>query len=93
MWIANRCVISMHAGGPEFNRVQRFQHNNVKLVQISPCENFLVTWSPDEIESDDGSEPHHLCIWDIRSGRKLRGFPCSPKQLVRAQFAAHVALV
>ncbi|KAG2353966.1 translation initiation factor eIF-3b [Suillus spraguei] len=43
----------------------------VKLIDFSPCENYLVTWSHDPI-SDEGN---NIAVWDIKSGQLLRTFP------------------
>eukprot|EP01134_Creolimax_fragrantissima_P002231 CFRG2231T1 len=59
-------------GGPNFTKVQRFMHPGVKLMMISPKENYLVTWSSVEVEDSTG--PFNICFWDLRSGRRIRGF-------------------
>lgn len=33
-------------GGPSWKKRIKFGHEGVKLIDFSPCENFLVTWSP-----------------------------------------------
>lgn len=78
-------------GGPEFERIRRFAHPNVRLVDFSPCENFLVSLSPTPIElpPDDHparksfpfgpeSEGHKLIIWDIKMGLPVRTFALPP---------------
>eukprot|EP00735_Rhodelphis_limneticus_P011188 TRINITY_DN4255_c0_g1::TRINITY_DN4255_c0_g1_i1::g.7917::m.7917 TRINITY_DN4255_c0_g1::TRINITY_DN4255_c0_g1_i1::g.7917 ORF type:complete len:678 (+),score=197.77,sp/Q9C5Z1/EIF3B_ARATH/41.52/1e-175,eIF2A/PF08662.6/0.12,eIF2A/PF08662.6/2.2e+02,eIF2A/PF08662.6/8.6e-48,RRM_1/PF00076.17/9e-07,RRM_6/PF14259.1/2e-05,WD40/PF00400.27/1.2e+03,WD40/PF00400.27/1.7,WD40/PF00400.27/41,WD40/PF00400.27/1.8e+03,WD40/PF00400.27/3e+03,WD40/PF00400.27/3.3e+03,IKI3/PF04762.7/0.00098,Lactonase/PF10282.4/0.13,Lactonase/ len=56
-------------GTLQFSKFARFEHPGVKAVDFSPCERYLVTWSQDGYE---GTE--NVIIWDVRSGRKLRGF-------------------
>ncbi|KAI8618617.1 eukaryotic translation initiation factor eIF2A-domain-containing protein [Chytriomyces sp. MP71] len=64
-------------GGPEFEKIMRFPHANVKLIDYSPDEKYLVTWSHEPILMPNG-EHHHVIVWDILSGRQLRSFPVSP---------------
>jgi len=59
-------------GGKKWARVARFAHSAVKLIEISPCEKFLVTWSSDAATSI--TDPQTFIFWDIKSGEKLRGF-------------------
>jgi translation initiation factor 3 subunit B len=62
---------------------------NVRLIQFSPCENYLVTWSDipcvdiadhaspavrDTFNSAD-DEGFQFAIWDIKSQKPLRTFP------------------
>ncbi|KAJ3389670.1 hypothetical protein CcCBS67573_g05180 [Chytriomyces confervae] len=61
-------------GGPEFEKIVRFAHVNVKLIDFSPDEKYLVTWSHEPILMPNG-EHHHVIVWDILSGRQLRSFP------------------
>ncbi|KNC80840.1 hypothetical protein SARC_06821 [Sphaeroforma arctica JP610] len=60
-------------GGPKFSKVQRFMHPNVKLMMISPQENYLVTWS--SVDVADPTGPFNIAIWDLRRGRMIRSFP------------------
>ncbi|TRY54818.1 hypothetical protein DNTS_001785 [Danionella cerebrum] len=34
-------------GGEKFKQIQRFSHQGVQLIDFSPCERYVVTWSPD----------------------------------------------
>lgn len=56
-------------GGAGWERVGRFAHQGVKLIDFSPQENYLVTWSPEPTKTGE-----NLRVWDIRSGKLLRGF-------------------
>jgi translation initiation factor 3 subunit B len=56
-------------GGPKWERIERFTHQGVKLIDFSPQENYLVTWSPEATKNGE-----NLRVWDIRSGKLLRGF-------------------
>ncbi|RDD37506.1 Eukaryotic translation initiation factor 3 subunit B [Trichoplax sp. H2] len=66
-------------GGKGFDRKMRFTHRNVKHIDFSPCERYLVSFSPEFLEQkegDDQTEP--IIIWDVRTGKKKRGFYCEP---------------
>jgi uncharacterized protein with WD repeat len=45
-----------------------------QLLDFSPCENYLVTISAQFQENDNPRDPQCIIVWDIRSGKKLRGF-------------------
>ena len=64
-------------------------HNNVKLVDFSPCETYLVTvtWAGLTLlvcsltvltdtsdRASDKEEENAIIIWDVRTGEKKRGF-------------------
>ena len=60
----------------------------VKLIDFSPCENYLVTWSNDVIVVPEGAqqgpqffspedEGHNIAVWDVKTGNLLRTFPTS----------------
>ncbi|XP_034293772.1 eukaryotic translation initiation factor 3 subunit B [Pantherophis guttatus] len=60
-------------GGEKFKQIQRFSHPGVQLIDFSPCERYLVTFSPLMDTQDD---PQAIVIWDILTGQKKRGFHC-----------------
>lgn len=78
-------------GGPGFESCQRFMHPDVRLIDFSPCEKFLVTLSPQPIvalaedhpqyksypfkKQDEG---HQLVIWSLSSGLPVRTFALPP---------------
>jgi translation initiation factor 3 subunit B len=73
-------------GGPSFQPLQRFRHPFVLLVDFSPNERYLVTWShePIVVRDSDPRGPEHftsedegnqIAVWDIESGALLRTFP------------------
>ncbi|RCH94154.1 Translation initiation factor 3 subunit b, partial [Rhizopus stolonifer] len=72
-------------GGPSWEKIVRFVHPGVKLIDFSPNERYLVTWSNEPIslarlpESghpfSDYDEGNQIVIWDIKSGNLLRTFP------------------
>ncbi|GAA5971804.1 hypothetical protein JCM11641_001520 [Rhodosporidiobolus odoratus] len=70
-------------GGNSFERINRFAHPDVKLVDFSPYERYLVTWSPRPIEfSNSPLSPfteedvdNQIAVWDIVTGDLVRTFP------------------
>lgn len=59
-------------GGASFEQVQRFSHLNVQFIDFSPCETYLVTYSPQAPAS--GVDQKALIIWDVRTGMEKRSF-------------------
>ncbi|KAI9014379.1 eukaryotic translation initiation factor eIF2A-domain-containing protein [Phycomyces nitens] len=73
-------------GGPSWSKIVRFVHPGVKLIDFSPNERYLVTWSNDPISPSkipEGSpnpfseydEGNQVVIWDVKTGALLRSFP------------------
>ncbi|EDK46846.1 Translation initiation factor 3 subunit b [Lodderomyces elongisporus] len=77
-------------GGADFHRIKRFFHNQVRLVDFSPNEKYMVTLSPLPITLPDStaeraqfpfgpeSEGHKLVIWDMETGEPARTFALPP---------------
>ncbi|KAA1468146.1 translation initiation factor eIF-3b [Dentipellis sp. KUC8613] len=72
-------------GGPSWEHQQRFYHPLVRLIDFSPCEQYIVTWSQDPIvlaeKAPQGpqffspeDEGNNLAVWDIKTGNLLRTF-------------------
>ncbi|KAJ3371648.1 Translation initiation factor 3 subunit b [Kappamyces sp. JEL0680] len=61
-------------GGPSWSLISRFVHPNVTLIDFSPNEKYLVTWSNESFKSVEGPM-HNICVWDVLSGAMLRSFP------------------
>ena len=42
-------------GGEDFQRLHRLNHTNVQLIDFSPCERYVVTYSP--VQESNSAEP------------------------------------
>lgn len=50
--------------GPNFSQYKRFSHSGVQFIDYSPCEKYLVTYSPQgDVHNPDAKK---IIIWDIR---------------------------
>merc|ERR1719357_2462040 len=60
-------------GGDDFHQISKFAHPGVQYIEFSPCEKYLVTFSPSatNLSSD---EPTAIIVWDSRTGMKKRAF-------------------
>lgn len=58
-------------GGPEFNKITRLSHENVKLMQWSPLENFLITFN--------GKINDKECfrVWDVQDASLIASLSAS----------------
>lgn len=76
-------------GGESWEKIARFPHPSVKLIDFSPCERYLVTWSNEPIPSYPEGHPGRLTfepedegkciiIWDIKTGALLKSFNSTP---------------
>lgn len=65
-------------GGPAFQRLNKFGHSGVRLIDFSPAEKYLVTYSAQEPTNQRDSVTVTLHLQDVRSGRKLRTFTVRP---------------
>jgi len=59
-------------GGADFHKITRFPHQDVRFIEFSPCEKYIVTFSPDA--SNTSEDPTSIIIWDCRTGAKKRAF-------------------
>uniref|UniRef100_A0A6Q2Y1D4 Eukaryotic translation initiation factor 3 subunit B n=1 Tax=Esox lucius TaxID=8010 RepID=A0A6Q2Y1D4_ESOLU len=66
-------------GGEKFKQIQRFSHQGVSLIDFSPCERYVVTFSP---LMDTKEDPQAIIIWDILTGQKKRGFHCEKPTVI-----------
>nr|CAB3241613.1 eukaryotic translation initiation factor 3 subunit B-like [Phallusia mammillata] len=60
-------------GGEHFKQIQRFAHPGVQLIDFSPCERYLVTFSPMQ-EQGASEDAQSIIIWEVFTGTKKRGF-------------------
>jgi len=61
-------------GGKDFKQCQRFLHNNVKLMDFSPCERYLVTCSMAVLDENSTETSTTIKFFDIFSGIEKRKF-------------------
>ena len=68
-------------GGPSWTRQTRFPHPLCNMLDFSPNEKYITTWSfkPIEVEEDDPiltleEEGKNYIIWDVATGKPLRSF-------------------
>ncbi|KAF2090482.1 eukaryotic translation initiation factor-like protein 3 subunit B [Saccharata proteae CBS 121410] len=70
-------------GGKSWSRQKRFAHPGVKLINFSPNEKYIVTWSPQPLQVDENhpvpglsidDDGKNYVIWDIATGKPLRSF-------------------
>ncbi|KAF2499645.1 eukaryotic translation initiation factor-like protein 3 subunit B [Lophium mytilinum] len=82
-------LTSIHAqgvqlwGGKAWSRQKRFAHPGVNLVDFSPNEKYLTTWSHKPLQVDENNpvpslsaddDGKNYIIWDIATGKPLRSF-------------------
>ncbi|WPK23939.1 hypothetical protein PUMCH_001189 [Australozyma saopauloensis] len=77
-------------GGENFERINKFVHPQVRLIDFSPNEKYMVTLAPTPIERPTTaeelkdfpfgpeSEGHKLVIWDLLTGEPVRTFALPP---------------
>ncbi|CAI0476704.1 unnamed protein product [Linum tenue] len=62
-------------GGAEtFNRLMRYAHPQVKLIDFSPGEKYLVTYSSHEPSNPRDANRVIINIFDVRTGKVMRDF-------------------
>ena len=59
-------------GGEDFHQITKFSHQDVEFAEFSPCEKYIVTFSPKTANNTD--DPTSIIIWDCRTGAKKRAF-------------------
>jgi translation initiation factor 3 subunit B len=50
-------------GGPEFKLIRKFPHHNVDLIDFSPCEKYIVTFSQRPMEQNPEEVREALCFF------------------------------
>ncbi|KAL6008103.1 Eukaryotic translation initiation factor 3 subunit B [Asimina triloba] len=61
-------------GATTFNRLMRFAHPQVKLIDFSPGEKYMVTYSSHEPSNPRDTHRVVLNIFDVRTGKIMRDF-------------------
>ncbi|KAL4999304.1 eukaryotic translation initiation factor 3 subunit B [Aspergillus recurvatus] len=68
-------------GGPTFSKQKQFPHPFVSLIEFSPGESYLTTWSARPIQVEEGhpvltyeEDGKNIIVWDILTGKPLRSF-------------------
>ncbi|KAM0950058.1 putative transcription factor WD40-like family [Dioscorea sansibarensis] len=61
-------------GATTFNRLMRYPHPQVKLIDFSPGEKYLVTYSSHEPNNPRDTHRVVLNIFDVRTGKVMRDF-------------------
>ncbi|GAV76581.1 RRM_1 domain-containing protein/eIF2A domain-containing protein [Cephalotus follicularis] len=61
-------------GATTFNRLMRYAHPQVKLVDFSPGERYLVTYSSHEPSNPRDANRVVINIFDVRTGKVMRDF-------------------
>ena len=68
-------------GGPNWSRQTRFPHPDCNMIDFSPAEKYITTWSfkPIEVNEDDPvlsveEDGKNYIIWDVATGKPLRSF-------------------
>lgn len=80
-------LTSMHSqgvqlwGGPNWSRQKRFMHPGVNLVDFSPDERYMTTWSHRPMTIEEGNpvlsveeDGKNYIIWDVATNKPLRSF-------------------
>lgn len=80
-------LTSMHAqgiqlwGGKSWTRHKRFPHPGVNLVDFSPNEKYVTTWSHRAMQIDENhpvlsidDDGANYVVWDVATGKPLRSF-------------------
>ncbi|KAK4274506.1 hypothetical protein QN277_017714 [Acacia crassicarpa] len=61
-------------GATAFNRLMRYAHPQVKLIDFSPGEKYLVTYSSHEPSNPRDANRVVINIFDVRTGKVMRDF-------------------
>lgn len=61
-------------GGPDMGRLNKYEHQGIRLLEFSPNERYLVTYSSQEPTRPTDHATVSFLVHDVRSARKLRVF-------------------
>ena len=77
--------IALWGGSKSWQKFMRMSHENVQLVDFSPCERYMVTWSPPPTTTSNSSKDtkghESIIIWNVKTGKKCRSFHDIPHPL------------
>ncbi|KAL6278954.1 hypothetical protein ACE6H2_022555 [Prunus campanulata] len=65
-------------GASTFNRLMRYAHPQVRLIDFSPGEKYLVTYSSHEPSNPRDANRVVINIFDVRTGKVMRDFKGTP---------------
>lgn len=67
-------------GGSSFNKINRFAHTGVSLVDFSPNEKYMITYSKEPYFREFNKEEkfYNIVIWELSTGNMLRYFEGNP---------------
>ncbi|KAI9222331.1 translation initiation factor eIF-3b [Blastocladiella britannica] len=77
-------------GTKSMDSLRRFPHPGVRMIDFSPNESFLVTFSPEPLAKPSPnnklrpwgpeSEGHHIIVWNVKTGMVLRTFSLTDEE-------------
>ncbi|GJU76694.1 eukaryotic translation initiation factor 3 subunit B-like protein [Tanacetum coccineum] len=77
----HRQGVAVWGGASTFNQLMRYAHKEVKLIDFSPGEKYLVTYSSHEPSKPHDSRMVMLNIFDVRTGKVMRDFKGSADEI------------
>ncbi|CAH2077341.1 unnamed protein product, partial [Thlaspi arvense] len=66
--------VAVYGGATTFEPLMHYRHPMVTLVDVSPGENYLVTYHSQKPDNPQDASQVEIKIFDMRSGRVMRGF-------------------
>ncbi|GJZ32730.1 vesicle transport protein, Use1 [Tanacetum coccineum] len=73
--------VAVWGGASTLNQLMRYAHNEVKLIDFSPGEKYLVTYSSHEPTKPHDSHRVLHNIFDVGTGKVMRGFKESADEI------------
>nr|GEW23866.1 eukaryotic translation initiation factor 3 subunit B-like [Tanacetum cinerariifolium] len=77
----HRQGVAVWGGASTFNQLMCYAHKEVKLIDFSPGEKYLVTYSSHEPSKPQDSRRVMLNIFDVRTGKVMRDFKGSADEI------------
>jgi len=68
--------VVLWGGAETWHYIKKLSHPGVKIMDFSPRESFLITFSPEPlpIDAEDKGDRHFVAIWDVATGEIRRTF-------------------